>query len=315
VIRIFYSCDLHGSEVCWKKFLRAAEHYKAQVLMIGGDLTGKLIVPLIEQRDGTRHGTIFGTPTVLRTEAEVADAERRIKDSGYYPVRMTQTEVERLQAHKEAVDELFDKVMAETLERWLSWIPDRLAEDVSVVLIPGNDDRFVIDPILRASPRVQFPEKEPIWIDGHPLVSLSYVNPTPWNSPRECKEAEMARKLDEGFAQVPRDDLRRSIALVHAPPYHSGLDLAPKLDKTLRPMMGSGGTLMVPVGSTAVRDALEKYQPLVGLHGHIHESPSHATYGHTLAVNPGSEYGEGILKGYVFDLDRDRIANFRHVEG
>jgi uncharacterized protein len=315
VIRIFYTCDLHGSEVCWKKFLRAAEHYKAQVLMIGGDLTGKLIIPLIEQRDGTRHGTIFGTPQVLRTEAEIADAERRIKDSGYYPVRMSQSEVERLQARKDAVDDLFDQVMAETLQRWLSWIPDRLAEDVSVVLIPGNDDRFVIDPILRASPRVQFPEKELIWIDGHPLVSLSYVNPTPWNSPRECKESEMARRLEEGFALVPREDLRRSLALVHAPPYQSGLDMAPKLDKSLRPMMGSGGTLMVPVGSTAVRDALEKYQPLVGLHGHIHESPSHAAYGHTLAVNPGSEYGEGILKGYVFDLDRDRIASFRHVEG
>jgi uncharacterized protein len=315
MVRIFYTCDLHGSEVCWKKFLRAAEHYKASVLMIGGDLTGKLIVPLIEQPDGSRVGTIFGTPTTLRNEVEVQDAERRIKDAGYYPVRMTQPEVEKLQARRSEVDALFDRVMTETLRRWLSWIPERLAEDVSVVLIPGNDDRFCIDPILRESPRVTFPENEPIWIEGHAVVPLSHVNPTPWNSPRECSETEMARRIDAVFTKVPKDDLPRSLALFHAPPYRSGLDVAPKLDKSLRPMMGSGGTLMVPVGSTAVRDALEKYQPLMGLHGHIHESPARATYGHTLAVNPGSEYGEGILKGYVIDLDRDRVKDFRHVEG
>ena len=315
MIRIFYTCDLHGSEVCWKKFLNAAGHFKASVLMVGGDLTGKLVVPLIEQPDGTRHATVFGVPTVLRNEAEIADAERRIKDAGYYPVRLTPNEVEKLQDRKQAVDELFDRVMTETLRRWVSLIPQKLPEDVKVVLIPGNDDRFVIDPILRDNPRVLYPEKEPIWIDGHPIISMSFVNPTPWNSPRECAETEMAKRLDVAFGSIPVADRPRALALIHAPPFHSGLDMAPKLDRSLRPVTGGSGTMMVPVGSTAVRAALEKYQPMLGLHGHIHESPAHATYHHTFAVNPGSEYGEGILKGYLFELDQDHVRKYLHVEG
>ena len=49
---------------------------------------------------------------------------------------------------------------------------------------------------------------------------------------------------------------------------------------------------MIHAGSTAVRASIEKHQPLVGLHGHIHESKGFVTLGRTLCLNPGSEYGK-----------------------
>ncbi|MDX6513728.1 MAG: uncharacterized protein QOE36_3232, partial [Gaiellaceae bacterium] len=73
----------------------------------------------------------------------------------------------------------------------------------------------------------------------------------------------------------------------------------------LKPKMGMMGVETTPVGSTAVRAALESYGPRLSLHGHIHESRGVARVGRTIAINPGSEYGEGILRGLIIDWDRE----------
>ncbi len=72
---------------------------------------------------------------------------------------------------------------------------------------------------------------------------------------------------------------------------------------------------MVSVGAVAVRNAIEKYKPLLGLHGHIHESKASEHLGRTLILNPGSEYGEGILRGVLVDLDDKKIQSHLFVQG
>ena len=109
-------------------------------------------------------------------------------------------------------------------------------------------------------------------------------------------------------------DSKNSIFNLHCPPYDSTLDQAPQLDETLRPTVTMGDLLKIPVGSTAVRAAIERYQPLVGLHGHIHESPGHIKIGRTMCVNPGSEYQSGILRGYIIDLEKDKLKQCLRVE-
>jgi len=97
---------------------------------------------------------------------------------------------------------------------------------------------------------------------------MGWTNPTPWNTFREAPEDVLTSKIDAVVSQIP--DMSRAIFNFHAPPYGTGLDEAPALDKTLRPT--HGGAVMKPVGSTAVRDAILKYQPPLSVHGHIHES-------------------------------------------
>ncbi len=99
-------------------------------------------------------------------------------------------------------------------------------------------------------------------------------------------------------------DMSRAIFNFHAPPYGTGLDEAPALDDTLRPM--HGGAVMKPVGSTAVRDAINKHQPMLSVHGHIHESRAIKRMNRTLAINPGSVYGDGVLQGAVIELDKKK---------
>ena len=52
-VKMFFASDLHGSNVCFKKFVNSAKFYSANVLVLGGDLTGKAVIPIAEQADGT----------------------------------------------------------------------------------------------------------------------------------------------------------------------------------------------------------------------------------------------------------------------
>ena len=72
-----------------------------------------------------------------------------------------------------------------------------------------------------------------------------------------------------------------------------------------------------PVGSTAVRDAVQRVQPLLSLHGHIHESRGATKIGSTLALNPGSSYEEGILQAAIVNLDpkKRKVRNYQLVNG
>jgi uncharacterized protein len=170
---------------------------------------------------------------------------------------------------------------------------------IPCVLNGGNDDIFEIDPILEAAPSVTFAEGKVIDLGGFTMVSMGWTNPTPWDTHREAPEEELAVKIDAIVGRVP--DMDRTIFNFHAPPYGTGLDEAPALDSTMRPK--HGGAVLEPVGSTAVRQSILNYQPMLSVHGHIHESRGVAKLGRTLTVNPGSSYGDGVLQAALIDMN------------
>jgi len=282
---------------------------------LGGDVTGKMIVPIVEQPDGTYAATYLGTTRTLKTNEERDALEKTIRHSGYYPYRTTQPEVEKLQADKKSLDELFSGIMADGIKRWVSIAEERLrGTNVKCYISPGNDDRFNIDEVLKASPVVQCPEDEVVWIDEHhEMITSAWTNPTPWNSPRETSEEKLAEIFDHMISKVTR--MPNCIFNLHCPPYDTPLDEAPELDKTLKPIVRGGELSMIHVGSKAVRETIEKHQPLLGLHGHIHEARGFVKIGRTVCINPGSEYGEGVLRGSLLNIDEKGIKSHILTQG
>lgn len=312
---LYFTTDLHGSERCFMKFVNAATFYGADVLVLGGDVTGKMIVPLVEQPDGTYKAEYAGSMLRVKTPAERDELVKNIRHSGYYPYITTAEDMERLNSDRARVDALFTRLMGETMERWLRIAEQRLKpRGVRCFITPGNDDRFVIDEVLGTSSFVQNPEGKVVRIDDdHEMISMGWSNRTPWNSPREAAEEELAKKIDAMAGQVK--DMHNCIFNMHVPPIDTCLDPAPKLDESLKQVTSGGQTVMIPAGSRAVRDSIMRYQPLLGLHGHIHESKGFCNLGRTLCLNPGSEYGEGILKGALVKLSKKGIKNYILTQG
>jgi Icc-related predicted phosphoesterase len=312
-MKIFFATDIHGSEICWRKFLNAAAFYKADMVILGGDVTGKVMVPIVDH-SGHWEVTIRGERLRLDTREELATAERRIRDRGSYPAVVTPDELDSLNEADGSVDRRFSVEMIRSLDRWLDMADGKLrGGEIPCILNGGNDDIWEIDEIIESSPCVSFAEGKVIDIGGFYLASMGWTNPTPWNTFREAPEDQLASKIDEVAGKIP--DLGRAVFNFHAPPYGSGLDEAPELDRSLRPT--HGGAVMKPVGSTAVRAAIIKYAPTLSVHGHIHESRGVRKLGRTLAMNPGSSYGDGVLQGAVIELDekRGKVAKYILVNG
>jgi Icc-related predicted phosphoesterase len=308
--RIYFTSDVHGSETCFLKFLNAAKVYKADALILGGDVTGKMIIPIVEQPDGTFAATFLGAVRTMKTNEEREELERNIRFNGYYPYRTTQTEVAKLQADKKLVDTLFSEMMKEGIKRWVGIAEERLkGTKTKCYISPGNDDRFDIDDILKSSPSILYPEDEVLWVDDkHEMITSAWTNVSPWNSPRETTEEKLVEIFGRMISRVERMD--NAIFNLHCPPYDTPLDVAPELDKTLKPVMSSGGAInMIHVGSKAVREVIEKHKPLLGLHGHIHEARGFVKIGRTLCINPGSEYSEGILRGALLNIDEKGVKS------
>jgi uncharacterized protein len=299
-MKIFFATDIHGSEICWKKFLNAAAFYKADLVVLGGDVTGKAMVPIIAY-PGYWETKIRGELIRVETREDLTAVEQRIRDRGFYPFVITEDEYGHIAASEEAKDQRFEHEMLRSLDRWLTMADEKLGDrgDIPCILNGGNDDILDIDPIIENSPAVTFAEGKVLDLGGFSMVSMGWTNPTPWDTHREAPESDLAAKIDAVAAGIP--DLSRAIFNFHAPPYGTGLDEAPALDASLRPT--HGGAVMKPVGSTAVREAIGKYQPLLSVHGHIHESKGVARLGRTLAVNPGSSYSDGVLQAALLELN------------
>ena len=308
-MRIFFATDIHGSEVCWRKFLNAGAFHKADVLVMGGDMTGKAMVP-ITGADGTWRVTLQEQEHVLSGEAEVAAMEKRIGDRGYYPIRLSPEEMAAWQSDQGLVDARFRAEMLGQVERWMALADERLAgRGIRCIVSPANDDIFEIDPIISAAALVDLGESNLIDLDGFSLVSTGWANPTPWNTYRELPEDQLRERIDGLVASVP--DRSRAIFNFHAPPYGSNLDNAPKIDADMRYV--SGGQALIPVGSKAIRDSILEYGPVLSLHGHIHEGRGAVKLGRTLAVNPGSSYEDGVLQAAIVDLDLRKAEVKRYL--
>jgi uncharacterized protein len=312
-MKIFFATDIHGSEVCWRKFLNSAAFYKADLVILGGDVTGKAMVP-ITAHNGYWQATWRGETYRLESKQQLDEMVARIRNSGFYPAIVSPDELSHLGANQDAVGERFEHEMISSLDRWLDMADGKLhGGQIPCILNGGNDDIFEIDSVIESSPCVSFAEGKLMDLGGFSLVSMGWTNPTPWNTYREAAEDKLAEKIEAVAELVP--DMGRAIFNFHAPPYGTGLDEAPALDENLRPM--HGGAVMKPVGSTAVRDAIIKHQPMLSLHGHIHESRAIKRMGRTMAINPGSVYGDGVLQGAVLDLDakKGKVSRYLLVNG
>lgn len=313
-LRLYYASDIHGTEVLWRKFLRAPEVYKAKVLVMGGDLTGKAVIPLVEEGPDTRVANLFGQRVEVHGEEAIGSLQQKVRANGMYPHLMTKPEVERVAALSEGQrEDWFEEVMLETFAEWLGLAPKRLTDPaVRCFVMPGNDDPPGVDGAIEAAARIEGCDDRVVEFDGYTMVSLGYSNRTPFDSPRELDEEELLRRI-EALADAA-GEMERCVFNLHVPPYDSGLDIAPELDEDLTVVTVAGQPSMAPCGSRAVREAIERYQPLVSLHGHVHESRAATKIGRTLSINPGSDYHTGRISGCLVHLGGGK-ANYQFVVG
>jgi Icc-related predicted phosphoesterase len=311
--RLFFATDVHGSDVCFKKFINAGRFYGASHLIMGGDITGKSIVTI--ERTGNGWSTTFREHAyTCTTEAELASLVQAIRDSGQYPFVGERDEIDALvdDAYRAGV---FTAAVVSGIQRWMEIAAERLnGSGIQCYVTPGNDDFWEIDAVIERSGVVQLVEGRRVHLDDrHEMITTGYSNPTPWHTEREVSENELEARLESMWREV--EDPVNAIAVIHAPPVETALDEAPELTDDLAIRRGPGGLRMMHVGSSAVREWIERRQPLCGLHGHVHESKGSELLGRTLCLNPGSEYSEGVLAGAIVTLADGRVVSHQFISG
>ncbi len=311
---LYYASDIHGSDLMWRKFLNAARFYGTDALIMGGDVSGKAVVPVVHRGGGWVARQMTGDRVL--TQDELPEVESQIRNQGFYPYRTTDEELDETHRDPEAIHRVFLELMQESLERWLALAEERLGgTKVRLYLMTGNDDEPVLRDMIRASSVAIDPEDDVIDLgEGIQMASCGWSNRTPWNSPRELDESNLEERLEKLVADL--DDPSRSVFNFHVPPIRTPIDRAPVLDETLKPVVKGGAVMMASVGSEAVRATIERHQPILALHGHIHESRGATKIGRTVCINPGSEYNEGILQGAIVELDgRKGIKRYQLTSG
>jgi Icc-related predicted phosphoesterase len=307
-MNLFFATDVHGSEICWKKFINGGKFYSADVIILGGDMTGKAIVPIVAQGGGKYKVTLLDQESILEGQDEVNQMVATIKDRGYYPYVTDPDEVVHISADQGRSDALFLKEALDTMHRWMEYADAKLeGTGLRCFVCPGNDDMFEIDDVVRQSKHVDLAEGKVIQLDEHhEMINAGWTTPTPWKTPREESEDQLRQRIQVMIDKLK--DVGNSVFNIHDPPYGSGLDEAPELTADLRPAYA--GRSLVPVGSHAVLELIDKYQPLLGLHGHVHEGKGTRKYKKTLCINPGSMYEQGILHGAVVELKPQKVGNY-----
>ncbi|MGC1165993.1 MAG: hypothetical protein WA862_07790 [Solirubrobacterales bacterium] len=313
-LRLFYAGDVHGSRVCWKKFVNAAAHYPADALVMGGDLTGKALVPIVRKGDGSYSARVIGERREARTAEELDQLQRAITTNGMYHLIVDPEEAELLRTDAGRRDAAFEAALLDELRLWVEFADERLAgTDCLAYVIPGNDDPWSIDEVLAAGTSVDACDEQVRMVGGHEMVSFGYSNRTPWKTPRELDEEEIYSRLKALVDQL--ESPAGAIFNIHVPPRDSSLDTAYEVDEELSYVTKGGRPHEIATGSSAVRQIIEEAQPLLSLHGHIHESKGVASIGRTVAINPGSDYGSGHLDGCLVHLAPDRVINQYLVSG
>jgi len=316
--RIFFSTDIHASEVVFRKFLGTAKFYNVDTLVMGGDVTGKTVVPLVSNAAGNYRFNFQGQEFDGIRPSELPEFEKRIMNAGLYPHRSSQSEYDSLRSEPGKVSALFDQLMIDRLNMWKELAETTLRPlGVKCYWTGGNDDKQeILDAVSSSEHFVNVDGKLVSLESGHEMISLGWSTPTPWKTPRECDEEQLASKLQ------PLVDTIKSpstcIFNVHVPPYDSGLDVAPKLDANFdppKPVVEGGQQVLIPVGSTTVRGIIEKTQPLLMLCGHIHEVKADVKLNRTMCINPGSEYPAGILRGVIVNLAKDKVLSYQFTSG
>lgn len=298
-LRILFVTDLHASEIVFRKTLNAVGVYEANCLMIGGDLAGKTLVPVL--RNGQAFTASVSGETVTVGQSGLSALRERIRDLGQYPEVMDEEEYLSLSADPEEVHRRFLEASRRQVAEWAERVAARFEPNrIPVYITGGNDDYPVIDEVLEAADYVVNANGKVLEVaPGVEMIACSESNPTPWNCPRDVPEDDLYARIERMAERLKRPE--SAIFNLHAPPFGIGIDVAPRLDTSVtppRPIMGESA----PVGSRSVGSALAEYQPTLSLHGHIHGSRGIKRLGRTTCVNPGSEYAEGLLCSAVVDL-------------
>jgi Icc-related predicted phosphoesterase len=306
--KLFFATDIHGSDICWSKFLNAGKFYGADVLILGGDMTGKAVVPFIHQGGKNYRVVLLEQVFDITNDDELQDMIKRVRSRGYYPYLTTPDEITELERDPEQVHQIFLQEVLKVVQQWMDLADKKLdGGSMKVYCCPGNDDMDEVDAVVRSSRRVVLAEGQVTPLDdGHEMIASGWSNRTPWDTHREEDEDRLKLRYEAMICQLR--DPRNAIFNIHVPPFKSSLDEAPELDKNLRPKMA--GQALKPVGSTALRKAIEETQPLLGLHGHIHEGRGATRIGRTLCINPGSMYEQGTLLGAIVNLGKNKIENY-----
>ncbi len=305
--RILYGSDFHGSEAVFRKFLASGLQYKVNALMVGGDVTGKAMVPVIHQGGGRYTGSLFGAEKTATTPQELEALKKAISSVGFYPIVLEQDEAKELEDDPAKMGARFEHEMSQRVREWMQLAEEKLVpQKITLYFMAGNDDLYSIDKVVAEFEHIRNPDMKCLELEGgYSVVGLSNANMTPWRCARDVEEAELTAKLDALAAMIDKPE--RTIAMLHVPPYNSGLDTCPDLDKNLKIITQGGQVVMKSAGSPAVRAFIEKVQPMLSLHGHIHESPGHFRNGRTLMINAGSEYAEGIMKAAIINLEDGKV--------
>ncbi|MEM4090033.1 MAG: metallophosphoesterase [Thermoplasmatales archaeon] len=315
--RILFASDIHASGVTFSKFLSAFRFYKADFLIFGGDITGKAVVPVF--KDGSQlYKATFLNENFEVDETHLETLLSRIGNVGYYGYVTDKNDWEELMHNPQKIEKLAIDLQVSRLQSWLDLIQEKLPEmrnKGKIFIMPGNDDTYEIDNVLNNSEFVINPADKVLNLDGeHEMLGIGNANMTPWKCHRDISEEEMSRKIEGLASRIT--SMEKSIFLIHVPPYGTAIDVGPKLDENFRPVNSPmGGIVTIPVGSTAVRAAIEKYQPMLGLHGHIHESRGAVKIGRTLCINAGSEYSEGILRAVIIDISGEKVKDYIFISG
>jgi Icc-related predicted phosphoesterase len=318
--RLFFATDIHGSERTYRKFINAGKFYEVNVIVMGGDISGKLMIPIIKEGNGNYRATLQGSIRQISTEAELKQLQDTIGLLGFYSQIMEEDEYKQLAAQPEAVNKLFHKLARERLSAWVDLAETRLkGTGIRCFVTGGNDDDPEVLEALKGANHESFfgCEGEVVPIDDvHMMASVGFSNPTPWHTPREIPDEKLGEIIEGMCAQVK--DFERCIFNFHVPPLDSTLDSCPKLDWETdppTPIVSGGQIVFAGAGSQSVRNAIQKYQPMLGLHGHIHEAQGMVKIGRTTCINPGSEYGEGVLRGSLVTFSDGVVEGFQMTSG
>ena len=318
--RLFFATDLHASERTYRKFINAGKFYDVDALVMGGDITGKLLIPIIKEGNGHYRATLQGRIEKIETQAELESLYGRLDTLGFYYKIMDEDEFRETHNKEQSVSALFNDLARQKLIRWVELAEERLAGTGKKCFVTGgnDDDPEVLTVIKREDTKSFFAcENEMVYVDDdHSMISVGFSTPTPWNTPREVSDEELGIMIEDMVKKVP--DMKKAIFNFHDPPVDSSLDTCPKLDWSKDPpeqIVQGGQVVLFGAGSVSVRNAIEKYQPMLGLHGHIHESQAIAKLGRTTCINPGSEYAEGVLRGCIVTFVDGEVQGFQMTSG
>lgn len=277
--RLLYTSDLHGNLELYRAAGEAARHFEAHAVVLGGDLCP-------------------GTPSASSTHLPKAQPEFLLRELG--PM----------------------------VEAW-----KRAQPSLRVFAIPGNDDCQTVLPALEELGQKGILEnlhQKAGTLGSYTLVGLSFVPPTPFaikdferrdSAQAARREPQFSRcvvgtpqgfqvvkdfeayldshpTIEEELGRLPESNPGRTIAVIHGPPHQTRCDV-----------LYNGQH----IGSEAVRRWIERRQPLLTLHGHIHESPKLSgafcdRIGTTTVVNPGCDHQHPHL---VF-IDLEKLNELEH---